>query len=255
MSIRDLSVATLVAFFVTVFIFLSLHIVGAQVMQSANYRIQSDSVNFGGGLATSTNYRLESSAGEIATGDLSGTNYNLKAGYQQMVTTFISMSAPTDVTMSPAIPGISGGTANGSTTVTVITDSAAGYQMTIAASLSPAMQKGADTIADYTPAGADPDFSFTTDPTDSHFGYSPSGVDVVQRFKDNGATCNTGSSETALACWDGLDTVAETIVNRLSANTPNGSTTTVNFRVGVGGSVVQTAGMYTATTTLTAIAL
>jgi hypothetical protein len=223
-------------------------------MQSASYRIQSDSINFAGGLSTSTNYRMESTGGEIATGDASSTNFNLKAGYQQMVNTFIAMTATAPVAMTPSIPGISGGIANGSTTVTVTTDSAAGYQMTIASSQGPAMKKGSDSIADYVPAG-NPDFTFVTNPADSHFGYSPSGIDVATRFKDDGGTCGGGVLETALACWDGLSTTAAQIVRRTSANTPNGSTTTVNFRVGIGGSVVQTGGMYVATTTLTAVSL
>ncbi len=256
MHVRDMIVSALSALICTpMLIVLCIAFVSAETMQSSNYRIQSDSVNFGGGFSTSTNYALESTAGEIATGDLSGTNYNLKAGYQQMVTTYIAMTAASSVTMTPSIPGISGGIANGSTTVTVTTDSASGYQVTISASQSPAMQKGADTIADYVPGGA-PDFTFTTDATDAHLGYSPSGVDVATRFKDDGVgTCNTGSSETALACWDGLSTTPREIVRRTSANTPLGSTTTVHFRVGIGGSVVQTSGTYIATTTLTAVSL
>ncbi len=255
MKFRDLSVTTCSAVFCTLVVFVSMLIVDAQVMQSSSYRIQSDSLNFGGGLSTSTSYRLESTAGEVATGDLSGTNFNLRAGYQQMVNNFISMTTPSSVIMTPSIPGVSGGTANGSTTVTVTTDSPAGYSLTIAGSQSPAMTKGADSIADYVPVGA-PDYTFVTGVSDSHFGYSPSGVDVVARFKDNGTdTCNTGSNETTLACWDGLDTAVETILQRASANTPNGSTTTINFRVGIGGSVVQTEGTYIATTTLTALSL
>ncbi len=254
-SFRGVISTAISAFVCACVVLVSLSLSDAQTMQSSNYRIQSDSVNFGGGLGTSTNYTLESTAGEIATGDLTGTNYNLRAGYQQMVNTFLSMTPADVVLMTPAIPGISGGIANGSTTVTVTTDSSAGYQMTISASQSPAMQKGSDTIADYVPAG-DPDFTFTTDATDGHLGYSPSGVDVTTRFKDDGVSvCNTGSSETSLACWDGLTTTPTEIVRRMSANTPNGSTTTVNFRVGIGGSVVQTGGVYTATTTLTALPL
>ncbi len=255
MSLRDFFVTTLFATPFTLLIFVSMVESSAQVMQSNSYRIQSDSLNFGGGLATSTSYSLESTAGEVATGDRTGTNFNLRGGYQQMTTTFIAMTSPTSVTMTPSIPGIGGGTSNGSTTVTVTTDSPAGYTLTIAGSQSPAMTKGSDFIADYVTAGA-PDYTFATGASDSHFGYSPSGVDVVTRFKDNGIdTCNAGSDETDLACWDGLDTVNETIMQRSSANTPNGSTTTVNFRVGIGGSVVQTAGTYTATTTLTALSL
>lgn len=254
MCIRDFFITTISALFFTPLVLLCIHVAGAQVMQSTNYRIQSDSVNFGGGLSTSTNYSLESTGGEIATGDSSSTQYALKAGYQQMVNSFIAITAADPVSMTPSIPGITGGTANGSTTVTVTTDSPAGYQMTIVASQSPALTKGGDFISDYAPAG-NPDFSFVTDAGEAHFGYSPSGVDTVMRFKDDGASCNTGSLETELACWDGLDIVAEAIARRTSANTPNGSTTTINFRVGIASPVVQAVGVYTATTTLTALSL
>ena len=230
-------------------------VVVAQVMQSTSYQIQSDSINIGGGLATSTSYQLESTAGEIATGPSDSTNYSLRAGYQQMQTVYLSLSAVADIAMSPAISGVTGGTANGSTTVTVTTDSPAGYQLTIEAENDPAMQKGADTIADYDPGG-DPDFSFTTGSADAHFGYSPEGVDIVQRFLDNGSdTCNTGSTDTALACWDGLSTGAVVIASAADSNHPDGVTTSVHFRVGVGASAAVTAGVYTSTTTITATAL
>lgn len=255
MLVRNFLITTVLALICTPFVLLFMNIAGAQVMQSTNYRIQSDSVNFGGGLASSTNYSLESTAGEIATGESNSTSYALKAGYQQMVNSFISITAASPVSMTPSIPGITGGTANGSTTVTVTTDSPAGYQMSIRASASPALTKGGDSIADYVPVG-NPDFTFTVGAGNALFGYSPSGVDTIARFKDDGASlCNTGSFETALACWDGLDTVDENIAQRTSANTPNGSTTTVNFRVGVGASSSQSAGIYTATTTLTALSL
>jgi len=230
--------------------------VSAQVMGSTNYRIESDSINVGGGYASSTNYQLESTAGEIATGESASSNYKLKAGYQQMHEVYLAMSPAADVTMSPNIGGITGGTANGSTTVAVTTDSAAGYTLTIFASGSPAMQSGVNTIADYTPSGAAPDYTFTTGATDSHFGYSPYGPDTVQRFLDDGASlCNTGSSNGTATCWDGLSTSDATIASAGSANHPNGATTTIYFRLGIGGSVGQPEGVYVATTTLTALAL
>ncbi len=234
----------------TVLVLLSLHISLAQVMESTNYSIQSDSINFGGGLSTSTNYGLESTAGEVASGNSDSTNYSLRAGYQQMQEVYLAMTSATDVTLSPSIPGVS----NGQTAVLVTTDSPSGYSLTIAATTNPAMIKGADSIADYVPAG-DPDFTFATGPADAHFAYSPEGSDVVARFKDNGSACGSGSSETELACWDGLSITEEAIATSLSPNHPAGSTTTVRFRVGVGGSVVQPPGIYTATTTLTAIPL
>ncbi len=228
----------------------------AQVMTSSNFQIQSDSVNVGGGFSTSTSYKLESTVGEVGTGNGGSTSYALRAGYQQMQEVYMSLTGAANVTMSPTIPGVSGGTANGSTTVTVTTDSLTGYTLTIVASTSPAMKYGLNTIADYTPAGANPDFTFTTAAADAHFGFTPEGVDIALRYQDNGvATCGGGGQDTALACWDGLSTTPVTIATGAAANHPDGATTTINFRVGVGGSVVQPPGVYVATTTVTALPL
>ncbi len=234
----------------------SLHSTGAQVMTSNNFKIQSDSVNVGGGFSTSTSYELESTVGEVGTGDGSSAAYELRAGYQQMQEVYLALTGATNVTLSPTIPGVSGGTANGATTVTVTTDSLAGYTLTIAASTSPAMKYAAHTIADYVPAGANPDFTFTTAAADAHFGFTPEGVDIATRYQDNGvATCGGGGQDSTLTCWDGLSTTPVTIATAANANHPSGATTTIRFRVGVGGAVVQPAGVYIATTTVTALPL
>lgn len=252
---REILVTTLSAFILTPFALLSLSLAAAQVMQSGSYRIQSDSINIGGGFSTSSNYELESTGGEVATGESSSASYQLKAGYQQMQEVYIALSGFGSVTLTPSIPGISGGFSNGSTTITTVTDSSSGYELLISSSVSPAMQKGSDTIADYVPVGAVPDFSFTTDAADAHLGYSPEGADVAVRFLDNGSSCGVGSLDTTLSCWDGLSTTPVSIASRTTANHPIGSTTTVHFRVGVGGSVLQPPGTYVATTTITALPL
>ncbi len=251
---REFFFTTITAFFISPILFFGLHGATAQVMQSTNYRIQSDSINLGGGFSSSTNYSLESTGGEVGTGELSSASYQLKAGYQQMQEVFISLTAGGAVSLTPSIAGITGGTSNGSTTVAVVTDSPSGYELTIQSSQSPAMQKGIHSIADYIPSGI-PDYTFTTGPTNAHFGYSPSGVDIRQRFKDNGVSCNTSTGDTLLACWDGLSTTPIAIASDPTSNHPLGATTTVYFRVGIGGSVGQPPGTYTATTTLTALPL
>jgi hypothetical protein len=209
----------------------------------------------GGGFSSSTNYRSESTAGEVATGLSNSTNYYLKAGYQQMQEVYIALSGAADVALTPSIGGITGGTAYGSSTVTVITDNPAGYTLSIAASSNPAMQKGIDTISNYIPVGAAPDYVFTVGASQARFGFSPEGVDIVQRFKDDGAVCNVGSGNTSLSCWDGISTSQTIIASKTSANHPAGSTTSVRFAVGIGGSVGQAEGSYVATTTLTALPL
>jgi len=254
---RELFFLTGASLIATVMLVLVTSVGFAQVMSSSNYQIESDSVNFGGGYSSSTNYQLESTAGEIATGNSSSTNYELGAGFQQMQDSYIALSAGGDVALSPSIPGVSGGFANGSTTVTVTTSSLAGYELTIEAENNPAMQSGANSIDDYVPAGAPPDYDFTIGAADAYFGYSPEGVDVVQRFLDDGGSnCNElAGSDTADKCWDGLSTSPATIASGSGSNHPTGTVTDVKFRVGIGGSVIQAVGTYVATTTITAISL
>lgn len=243
------------ALITTVALLFVVDITTAQVRSSTNYQLQSDSLNAGGGLSTSSSYRQESTVGEITTGRSTSSSYSLRAGYQQMQEVYLSLSTTGDVVMTPDLPGITGGTSNGSTTFTVITDSPSGYRLTIEAENGPAMQSGANTIDDYD-AGADPDFSFITGASDAHFGFTPEGVDIVSAFLDNGATCNIGGTQdTALSCWDGLATSPTTIAEGSGSNHPSGATTNVSFRVGIGSGAGVIAGVYTATTTVTALPL
>ncbi len=239
----------------TVLMLSVISISGAQVMTSPSYQIQSDSVNIGGGLSSSTNYIQESTIGEVATGPSDSTGYSLRAGYQQMQTVFLSLSTPNDITMAPNLLGLTGGTSNGSTTFTVITDGPSGYQLTIAAENSPAMQSGANTIADYD-AGVVTDYIFDAPAGEAYFGFSPEGVDVVQAFLDNNASvCGVGSFDASLACWDGLSTAETVIASSGGSNHPSGATTTLNFRVGIGSGAGVISGVYTATSTITALPL
>lgn len=230
----------------------------AQVMQSAHYTMEEQSVNFGGGYSTSTNYIQESTLGEIATGLSSSTNYIMNAGYQQMDVVAISVVPPGNVVMSPAIGGVTGGTSNGSTTYTVTTDDAAGYTSNIMASSSPALvntSSSTNSFADYSPSGAAPDLTFSIPATASAFAFSPSGTDADQRFLNNTSVCNAGAISTAQACWDGLSTSPKNVADRTSDNQPAGTVTTLWFRASSGSSHIQVNGTYVATTTLTVLPL
>ena len=238
----------------TIIVLVSVQLGFAQVASSTNYQLQSDSVNFGGGFSSSTNFQQENTFGEIGTGQSSSTNYMLRAGYQQMQEVYLSITAPTDVIMSPSLNGITGGTSNGSTTVTVTTDSPAGYSLSIESANSPAMQSESNSIADYN-QGIDADFSFLVNSGAASFGFSPSSVDVVTAFRDNASVCGVGSLDTALACWAGLTTTSTIISQGIGSNHPLGATTTLYFRVGIGSDAGVIAGEYTATTTLTALPL
>jgi hypothetical protein len=254
LSIRSIQ-TILYSLFMTSLLLALLSISFAEVRKSTNYQLQSDSLNIGGGFSSSTNYSQESTVGEAATGPSDSTSYSLRAGYQQMQEVYVSLSVSGDVAMSPSLPGLTGGDSNGSTTLTVITDSPSGYQLTISAENNPAMQSGSNSIADYDDGGT-ADFTFAIGTTDAHLGYSPEGVDIAQKFLDNNAgTCGVGSFDAPLSCWDGLSTSDVVFATGAGTNHPSGATTTLNFRVGIGGGAGVETGVYTATTTVTALPL
>jgi hypothetical protein len=176
----------------------------------------------------------------------------------QIVTSEITISAPANVIMSPAIAGMTGGTANGSATWTVKTNNAAGFIMKIKASTTPALTATGGSFADYTQASTGiPDFSWSIDNTDSEFGYTvePSVTDdTTTLFKDDGNVCNTGALNTTDKCWAAFNTDDTTILNRSTTTTSSGEDAIVKLRAQSGPSHHQIQGNYQATVTVTALA-
>lgn len=233
-------------------LFFSNHIYAG--MQGSAYKIQSDTINFGGADSSSTNYKLNDTLGEVGTGDSNSTNYYAHAGFWQMQESFISISSPNDLIMT-SMGGLSGGSSEGSISWQVLTDNIAGYAMTIAASTSPALKSPTDSLADYAPSTSDPDYTFTNPSTDSSFGFSPEGTDISSRFKDNGSSCNTGSLDTLAKCWDGLSLTPKIVAESTTSNMPLGSTVSVRFRAESGADHIQTSGQYDVTIIATATTL
>jgi hypothetical protein len=231
--------------------------VDGQVMQSSNYQIEFDSVNVAGGRATSTTFTLEDTVGEIGTGPSDSASYELRAGYQQMNETYIALAPPSNVTLTPSIGGITGGSASGTTAFTVTTDSLAGYEVTIEASSTPAMNhvSTSTSIDDYSPQGLVPDYDFTVAATSSEFGFTPGGDDIATRFENSGTSCGGGGSDDPDRCWDGLSETPAIIAQRTSSNHPAGTETTLTFQAEVGANANVLAGTYVATTTITVLAL
>ena len=226
-----------------------------QVMTGTKYSIESDSVNFGGASSTSTIFSIDDTMGEISSGYSASSKYALHAGFLQDDDIFISVAvSTTSLTMDSSIGGVTGGTSNGLVNINVLTDDSAGYSLYVRAEGNPAMSSVDDSIADYAPSGANPDFVFSVPSSQSRFAYTVEGSHTVSRFKDNGATCGTGSSNASDSCWDGLSTT-NSLIGLGSGNTlPSGVSTALKFRVGVGSARNQTEGLYYATSTITAIA-
>ncbi|MEK7208778.1 MAG: hypothetical protein AAB677_00785 [Patescibacteria group bacterium] len=225
----------------------------AAVASSTNYKIQVDSLNFAGQLSSSANYQAADTLGEAATGELAGTTYRLKAGYQNMLISSISISAPTDLSLT-TISNSTGGQSSGSVAWTVTTDNAAGYTLAIKADTSPALAATGGNFNNYTPAGSVPDYAWSIDNSVAEFGFSPEGTEIASRYLDDSLACGVGSSETADRCWDALSTANRTIASRATNNTPLGTVTTVKFRAEIGTAASVNAGDYNATVTATALA-
>jgi hypothetical protein len=241
--------------FIFIFCLLKTHLSFAYVMSSDNYRIQLDSINIGGVRQTSVSYNMEDTIGEIATGISTSTSYKLKAGYQQMQEVYISISAPEDVDMG-SIGGLSGGTATGSITWNIKTDSSSGYNLTIKSSASPALNASTSSFADYTPVSPSvPDYDWDIDSANSEFGFAPyNSNSQIQKYKNNGSNCNVGSNITDGKCWYSFSTASETVVNKLSRTNAFGENTKINLRAEINTTPgYQEEGNYYATIVATAL--
>lgn len=141
------------------------------------------------------------------------------------VADYITISHPADVNLT-SIAGL-GGSSEGNATWTVATNNDNGYQLTIAAGSSPALNKGLDSFADYIGPG-----TWSIAAADSAFGFSV--TDTLNYKGLTGATpilIKSNPSETA------------------------GESTLVNFKAEVGASHLQPSGNYTANLTVTAVTL
>ncbi|PIP27551.1 MAG: hypothetical protein COX30_01280 [Candidatus Moranbacteria bacterium CG23_combo_of_CG06-09_8_20_14_all_39_10] len=247
-------------YFVLIIIFFGLGTASVfATMSSPNYVIQSDAIDVGGADGTSSNFHSEDTIGEIASGDSGSVSYRLRTGYQSMQETYLSLSAPSDVTMTPTIPGVSGGLGNGSVFWTVTTDNLAGYSFYVRSNASPSLAKSDNPSVyfdDYTP-GTNPDYVWQVDADKAEFGFTPEGSDIVQKFRDNGEnTCNTGTLDTSDACWYNFvsSNPGELISQSNTSNHPAGVATTVKMEAQSNSAHLQEAGTYQATITVTALA-
>lgn len=181
---------------------------------------------------------------------------------QQITDEIAFLVTASDVSMTGAIMGLSGGSATGTTLAVVRTNDSEGYNMTLKFSSSTAMNQNGGTgyINNYTPASAGvPDYSWVNNGSGgaSEFGYSvmaSTSADLDQSFLNNGSACNVSGSSTLYHCWLNPSTTAETIINRSTPTGNGGATTTLIFHVNVPNapSPALASGIYTATGTLTA---
>jgi hypothetical protein len=175
----------------------------------------------------------------------------------------ITISAPSNVTMTPAIYGMTGNLGNpasGSTLFTVKTNNATGFNLTVQASTTPALSTGTYNFADYAPVSpGTPDYAWQSPAASTTgFGFAvgasgTSGGDATQAFKYTGSTCNSsGGTNSSTQCWLNLNgTTPITVVNRTTNTGGSGVVETLVFRA-ESNAAFLVEDTYSATITVTA---
>lgn len=167
----------------------------------------------------------------------------------QSVTSGISITSPSDITLTAL--SVSQNTAVASTTWTVTTNNATGYSLTVKASSSPAMQKSSGA------SGSFANYSgvltpWTVASGNFQFGFSAIGANTTGYGSDTENNCAAGTDvQSTTLGWKPLLTSATEIASSTATTTTSGVTTT--FCVGTQqNGVFAPSGTYVATTTATA---
>jgi len=232
----------------------------AAVMQSGNYRIESDNALMPtGGDQSTDNYIFKDTMGELSSGPSASSTYKLKAGYQEMQEVYLSVSVPDDAAMTPSIPGITGGTADATILWTVIADGPSGFAMSVKSSTDPAMKlDGSYYFDDYSPSSAGtPDYDWAVSANEAEFGFTvepATDEDAVASFLNAvGGPCNTGTAQTDDQCWlDFNGTNNINVINRSSRTSIAGEDENIKFRAQSNAKFLKE-GSYVATITTTVV--
>ena len=177
----------------------------------------------------------------------------------QLVTGEITISSPSNVTMSPSIVGTTGNPGSPSTgyaSWTIITNNVSGFTATLRASSTTMIGNvNGDIIDAYTAATAGvPDYTWDVPSGNAEFGYNATtttAADLHQSFRNNGTACNDGALMTTNNCWLAASTTAKILINRTTPTLVGGVILGLKFQVELDGHSV-TADTYVATTTVTA---
>ena len=169
----------------------------------------------------------------------------------------MTLTVPDLVILDPSINGMTGGSASQNALVHVLTNNPHGYTLMIRASTSPALQSSSSGafFPNYTTAvSTTPDYDWSISLSESAFGFTADGPDIVQLYRDNGSICNQpfdwGSPST---CLSPLATTNANISRTdVSNETVGGASTSLEFRAESGAGNAQTSGVYQAPVIITA---
>jgi len=212
------------------------------VIESPNYRIQFPNLNSGAGIPTSTNYALDSTLGQTGPGQFSSAGYIVKSGFQY-IHSIIPFSFTIEKIAVPFGSLIPQTPKTDTSTLTVSSGGANGYQVTAKENNPLKNQASADTIPDtlcdagtcsQTAAGV------WSQNTTYGFGYNMSGNDIPAAFVD----------ATYFKQFADVNSAESAQIVMSSANVGRARQSTITYKVNV--SNVQAAGIYQNIITFTA---
>ncbi|HRY62918.1 MAG TPA: hypothetical protein P5056_04085 [Candidatus Paceibacterota bacterium] len=205
--------------------FVTSTVANAYVASSTNFRIETDSISYGGGMSTSTNFDMQDTLSNMFLGTGTSTQYRLDTGAIAMTVSTITMTDPGSLTLTGEINSLDGGSAEGSVSVNVMTDNPGGYKLTLSGTT---LSSGADSFASFSGPAA-----WSVSDGASAFGFS-----------------------TDLSTWNGVAASETDVVIENSNNQPSGTDTTITFRAeSQKKNQTQSDGRYSSTITLTATVL
>lgn len=206
----------------------------AYVANSDNYFLDSDSLNSAGGKSSSATRHMADSVGETATGSGSSASFQLQAGYQAMVPSPLSLSSPSDITLSPTISAGSGGQANGRARWRIVSNGGFSFYLGIAGGGKAALRSSTKTFSNYsgislnwTPAPSVPTFGFNPFGTYTHDNYYSDILHIVPTGNCGASILPDRGTQDGY-CWDGLGESAKLIGQ--AASGPTNDDLYINFR-------------------------
>jgi hypothetical protein len=150
----------------------------------------------------------------------------------------ISITHPTDVSMTPDITGT--GSSTGSTGWTVTTNNSSGWKLEVETDQANTMHSGSDVFTDYTEAVEGTPETWSIANSASEFGFGATGTYIEAKF---------GADK-----YMGFNNTTKEQVSHSAAETA-GDATTVIFKAEVGSAKAQPTGSYSAKVTATATTL
>jgi len=149
----------------------------------------------------------------------------------------VSITAPSNPTMTGTIGGVSGGTSTGSSDFSILNSSELGFNMSVKASQANALATGSYYFTDYSPNATTgtPDYTWAAPAQGtSSFAFAvgaDAGANASIKFRNaSGTPCGTGTVNSSTNCWSGFNGTTDIPVVSTTAFSATAVTETIAFK-------------------------